>query len=176
MERYFCYVIIMGTIIFVILGTQMAKNDSKFELSSTAFAHNERIPSKYTCDGENISPDLSWKNVPEGTKSFALIVDDPDAPAKVWVHWIVFNISSAITHLEENATTNNFMTGLNDFKTQNYGGPCPPSGTHRYQFTLYALDTTLQLQKSVDKQTLINAMQNHILDTATLIGIYQRKK
>jgi hypothetical protein len=160
----------------IIIGAQVAKNKTAFMLVSSAFNHNDLIPAKYTCDGENISPELSWQNPPKGTKSFALIVDDPDAPAKVWVHWIVCNMPSSVTHLAEGEHTDNFVTGNNDFKTQVYGGPCPPSGMHRYQFTLYALDSMLNVQNGINKQTLLDAMQDHILGSVTLVGTYQRKK
>src|SRR6266404_2280312 len=148
------------------------------KFTSPAFSHNGSIPSQYTCDGANVSPALEWSNEPEGTKSFALIVDDPDAPAKVWVHWVVFNIPNTVRSLAEGASTSDFTQGATDFNgKQGYGGPCPPSGTHHYQFTLYALDTMLpDLPAGAIKEQLIKAMEGHIIGQTTLIGTYQRKK
>jgi len=147
------------------------------KLTSPTFSHNEAIPTQYTCDGTNISPALAWSNAPEGTQSFALIVDDPDAPAKVWVHWVLFNIPSTIEHLRENAQAGPFVQGSTDFNgAKQWGGPCPPSGTHRYHFTLYALDTMLDLSAGATKEQVLQAMHGHILEQTTLIGTYQRKK
>jgi Raf kinase inhibitor-like YbhB/YbcL family protein len=156
------------------------------KLESPAFGHNQAIPSKYTCDDENISPALKWSDAPENTESFALIVDDPDAPSKVWVYWIVFNIPSTVEYLTENIkpysaknhdkTEGPLMLGATDFNgLQKWGGPCPPSGTHRYRFTLYALDTMLDLVPGATKEQLLEAMQGNILEKTTLIGTYQRK-
>lgn len=155
--------------------------NNTFTLTSSAFNNNASIPSKYTCDGNNISPALQWKNPPAGTQSFALIVDDPDAPKKTWVHWVVFNIPSSVTNLPEGVANGSFKTGVNDFYymkdgSWQYGGPCPPSGQHRYYFTLYALDTMLTLPKDPTKKDLVAAMKGHILGQATLIGLYERKK
>ena len=148
------------------------------KFTSPAFSHNGSIPSQYTCDGANVSPALQWSNEPEGTKSFALIVDDPDAPAKVWVHWVVFNIPNTVRSLAEGASTANFGSGSTDFNGKRiYGGPCPPSGTHHYRFTLYALDTMLNdLPAGATKEQLIKAMEGHIIEQTTLVGSYQRKK
>lgn len=170
-------------LLFVILSitsSAFGLTKQSFTLSSPAFANNQPIPAKYTCDGENISPQLKWENAPKGTKSFALIVDDPDAPEKVWVHWLLFNIPATATNLPEAASSENFISGETDFYYMRngvwqYGGPCPPSGTHHYHFTLYALDTALSLTADTDKETLLATMQDHILGTAILIGTYQRK-
>lgn len=149
--------------------------EGTMKLTSPTFSHNKAIPAKYTCDGENISPALQWSDVPSGTNSFALIVDDPDAPAKVWVHWILFNIPDTTKALFENTDQGPFIQGATDFNgKQGYGGPCPPSGTHHYHFTLYALDTLLDLPAGTTKEALLNAMQGHILEKTTLIGAYQR--
>lgn len=162
---------------FVQGGSMAAQEMEDFILMSSAFSNNDMIPSQYTCDGQNISPALQWLHAPAGTKSFALIVDDPDAPKKVWVHWIVFNIPSKITQLSENVKTDNFLLGATDFNgAQKYGGPCPPSGIHHYYFTLYALDTLLDLPAGTNKEALVKAMEGHILGKAQLIGTYQRKK
>jgi Raf kinase inhibitor-like YbhB/YbcL family protein len=156
------------------------------KLTSPSFDHNGTMPSTYTCDGSNISPALKWTNAPQNTKSFVLIVDDPDAssavasvkekPAKVWVHWILLDIPSNIDHLAENLPSSDFKQGSTDFNgKQQWGGPCPPSGTHHYQFTLYALDIMLNLPAGTSKEELIAAMNGHILEQTTLIGTYQRK-
>jgi Raf kinase inhibitor-like YbhB/YbcL family protein len=148
---------------------------SALQLTSPAFKHNGIIPEKYTCDGDNISPRLQWSGAPEETKSFALIVEDPDAIKKTWVHWIVFNIPATVNFLAENVISGQFTSGSTDFDTQRYGGPCPPSGVHRYNFTLYALDISIDnLQAGVDKKSLLEAMHNHIVDQTTLIGRYER--
>jgi Raf kinase inhibitor-like YbhB/YbcL family protein len=150
--------------------------EGTMKLISPAFSHNEPIPTQYTCDEANISPALVWSDAPADTKSFALIIDDPDAPAKVWVHWVLFNIPANMNNLEENTSSKAFLQGSTDFNMQHYGGPCPPSGTHRYHFTLYALDTNLDLPAGSTKEQLLKAMHGHILEQATLMGTYQRKK
>jgi len=151
-----------------------------FKLFSASFTEGELIPGKYTCDGENVSPPLNWTNPPAAVKSFALIVDDPDAPIGDWVHWIVFNIPKDVNELKENASLKKLLPqgsveGLNDFRKNNYGGPCPPSGTHRYFFKFYALDNLLSLKESTTKKQLLEAMKGHILVQASLMGIYKRK-
>ncbi|MFO7929323.1 MAG: YbhB/YbcL family Raf kinase inhibitor-like protein [Candidatus Humimicrobiaceae bacterium] len=153
------------------------KEETKEMLSigSPAFVHNEMIPSKYTCDSDNINPPLLISGIPEGTESLALIVDDPDAPGGTWVHWIVWNIGPATTEIKENSAPEGAVEGMTDFGKPGYGGPCPPSGTHRYFFKLYALDTTLKLDASATVEELENAMEDHLLDKAELIGLYERK-
>jgi Raf kinase inhibitor-like YbhB/YbcL family protein len=147
------------------------------KLTSPSFTHNGAIPSQYTCDGANISPALEWSDAPQSTNSFALIVDDPDAPGKVWVHWIVFNIPNTTQSLMENTQTGPFIQGTTDFNGKRaWGGPCPPSGTHHYRFTLYALDNFLDLSAGATKEQVLDAMEGHILAQTTLIGTYQRKK
>lgn len=152
-----------------------------FKITSSAFNDGEMIPSKFTCDGENISPPLGWSDIPEGTKSLALINDDPDAPIGDWVHWIVFNIPPEIKELKEAASNKKLLPkgaieGLNDWNRIGYGGPCPPSGVHRYFFKLYALDLVLSLKEGATKKQLLDAMKGHIKATAQLIGKYQRKR
>ncbi|UCB44227.1 MAG: YbhB/YbcL family Raf kinase inhibitor-like protein [Dehalococcoidales bacterium] len=148
-------------------------------LLSTAFSEGENIPIRYSCDGEDISPQLTWDNVPAGTQSFVLIMDDPDAPGGVFTHWVLFNLPADARQLPEAVPTeqeldNGARHGINDFGEISYGGPCPPFGqSHRYQFTLYSLDTTLDLPAGASKQQVINAMQGHILDSVTLTGLYQ---
>ena len=151
-----------------------------FILTSSAFKEGEPIPARYTCEGENLSPHLTWVGVPDGTVSFLLIVDDPDAPAGVFTHWVLFNIPSSISELEEGAgnqvkTTIGALHGKNDMNKNMYGGPCPPSGKpHHYQFTLYALDTTLDLAEGVTKKQALAAIEGHVLAQSTLTGTFKR--
>lgn len=145
------------------------------EIISSAFGHNEKIPSKYTCDGENVSSPLQFLEIPEKAKSLVLIVDDPDAPAKIWVHWVVYNINPQASEVKENSVPEGGIEGMTDFGSSGYGGPCPPSGTHRYFFKLYALDSALNLSQNATKQMVEEKMQRHILDKAELIGLYSRK-
>ena len=143
-------------------------------LTSSAFADGQAIPEKYGCQGENINPPLEFKEVPESAKSLALIVDDPDAPAGDWVHWLVWNIKPQTTGIDAASVPAGATKGKNDFGNNNYGGPCPPSGTHRYQFKLYALDAELNLPPATDKAALLKAMDSHILAQAQLTGAYSR--
>lgn len=150
------------------------------ELKSQAFAAGEMIPAKYTCDGQDISPPLSWSDPPAGTIEFALISDDPDAPVGTWVHWVMWNIPASASALDENlpktaSLLNGTKQGTTDFRRIGYGGPCPPSGTHRYYFKLYALDTALNLPASTTKKDLEKAIQGHILGQAELMGTYRRR-
>ena len=154
-------------------------NASSLEIKSDAFKEGGYIPARYTCESDNLSPPLSWSKAPEGTKSFALICDDPDAPMGTWVHWVVFNIPPEITYLEENALgrgkiLSGIREGINDFRKHAYGGPCPPSGTHRYFFKVYALDTMLDISPNSQKSDLENAMKGHILAEGQIIGLYKR--
>jgi len=144
------------------------------ELTSNAFENNGFIPPKYTCDGDNISPPLDISNVPNSAQSLALVVDDPDAPGGDWVHWLVWNISPNLGKIPEGEAPENSSQGTTDFGQSEYGGPCPPSGTHRYQFKLYALDTNINLDSVAQKANLEAAMQGHILDQAILFGLYKR--
>jgi len=139
------------------------------KLTSPNFKNNELIPKKFTCEGDDINPTLVIEDIPAGTKSLALIVDDPDA--RGWVHWVVYDIP-VVTRIEENSIPG--KQGMNDFGKKDYGGPCPPSGTHRYFFKIYALDKELGLGGRVDKAALENAMKGHILEKAELIGLYKR--
>jgi len=144
-------------------------------LESPTFSNHQNIPSKYTCDGENVNPPLKISEVPEKSKSLVLIVDDPDAPMGTWVHWTIWNISPKTTEIPENSVPEGAIEGMTDFGKPGYGGPCPPSGTHRYFFKLYALDITLDLDTSAKKEDIEKAMEGHILDKAELIGLYSRQ-
>jgi hypothetical protein len=152
-----------------------------FTLTSTAFSEGEMIPKKYTCDDADISPPLAWAGAPEGTRSFALISDDPDAPGGTWVHWVMYNLPPATLELPEHLPASDTLSsgarqGISDFDRFGYGGPCPPSGTHRYFFKLYALDTALKLQGRVTKADLEKAMDGHVLAETQLMGKYSRER
>lgn len=142
------------------------------KISSLVFKNNSKIPSKYTCDGENINPPLSFSDVPENAKSLVLIMDDPDAPMGTFVHWILFNIDPNMNGIKENSAPK-ASYGKTSVGKADYVGACPPSGTHRYFFKLYALDTILNLTNP-DKATLEKAMQNHIIDNVELVGLYSK--
>lgn len=144
------------------------------KLSSPAFQNNAVIPARYTCDGENVNPPLTISEVPAGTLSLALVVDDPDAPRGDWVHWLVWDIDPATAQIAENSIPIPGTQGTNDFGKPAWGGPCPPSGTHRYFFKLYALDSKLELSSTAKKADLLGAMQGHILGEVELVGNYQR--
>ena len=148
-------------------------------ITSTVFSEGSMIPQNYTCDGEDISPPLAWSGVPDGTKSLALICDDPDAPMGTWVHWVLFNIPAHIRELPaaippEKILQNGAKHGINDFRKFGYGGPCPPGGTHRYYFKLYALDTEINLEAGITKAQLLKTMEGHILAEGQLMGRYSR--
>ena len=152
-------------------------------ISSSAFKQHGEIPRKYTCDGDDISPPLSWSGVPDKTRSLVLIVDDPDAPdpaapKRVWVHWLLYNIPSTVSSLPEHAAESNLPPGAsqgrNDWERADYGGPCPPIGRHRYFFNLYALDVAELKLTAPNKSDLETAMMPHIIDKAELVGTFQR--
>jgi Raf kinase inhibitor-like YbhB/YbcL family protein len=156
------------------------KEEMAFMITSTAFKHEGMIPKQYTCDGADISPQLAWSNVPDSTKSFALICDDPDAPVGDWVHWVLYNLPADTREIKEKIANdaklpNGARHGTNDFRKYGYGGPCPPGGTHRYFFKLYALDSMLTLTSKATKKDLLEAMKGHILGQAELMGKYSRK-
>jgi Raf kinase inhibitor-like YbhB/YbcL family protein len=151
-----------------------------FELTSTAFAEGEPIPLKYTCDGEDISPPLQWRDPPEGTRSFALIADDPDAPVGTWDHWLLYSLPAGTRGLPEAIPPDAELSdgsqhGKNSWRRLGYGGPCPPRGTHRYFFKLYAVDTALDLKAGANKKKLLRAMEGHILAQTELMGVYSRR-
>jgi len=141
-------------------------------ITSPAFKSNKSIPPKYTCDGDDVNPPLNIEGTPKETKSLALIVDDPDASKGTWDHWIVWNIPPT-NKIQENSVPG--TEGLNDFRKHSYGGPCPPSGTHRYFFKVYALDTKLDLDPNSRKKDIEKAMKDHILAKGELVGLYSRR-
>ena len=155
------------------------------ELTSPSFENQGDIPKKFTCDGQDISPALAWTNLPQGTKSLVLIVDDPDAPdpanpSMTWVHWVLYNIPATAGSLPEGVKEKDLpkgtLQGLNDWKKTGFGGPCPPVGKHRYFYKLYALDMVLPDLKKPTKVKLEKAMEGHVLSKTELVGLYQRKR
>ena len=147
------------------------------EIISNVFLNNQKIPFKYTCDGKNVNPFLEIKEISEQAKSLVLIVDDPDAPGGTWVHWILFNIPvfGKELKIQENSIPFRGILGQNDFKKLGYRGPCPPSGTHHYFFKAYALYSKLDLEKGATKKQVEEAMKNHIINSAQLVGLYSKK-
>jgi hypothetical protein len=166
---------------FPALSALLAQNSpGKLELRSTAFSRGGTIPAQFTCSGDNISPALFWSQPPAGTQSFALVMDDPDAPAGTWVHWVVYNLPASTRLLPSHVPVGDTIKGgggqgVNDFPQTGYGGPCPPPGKpHRYFFHLFALDTILALRAPVRRQGLDAAMQGHVLAQAELMGTFGR--
>jgi len=156
-----------------------ALGGNRMELRSTAFDEGIMIPKKYTCDGQDISPPLTWTSVGDRTKTLALICDDPDAPGGTWVHWVIFNIPGDTRDLAEDVPPQNELPsgakqGTNDFRNIGYGGPCPPGGIHRYYFKIYSLDSDLNLEAGATKAQLLRAMKGHILGEGQLMGKYKR--
>jgi Raf kinase inhibitor-like YbhB/YbcL family protein len=182
-KRRYYFIVILVVAALGLFGsfheTVSAEGGKAMQLMSLVFTEGGMIPTKYTCKGQDISPPLEWKDAPPGTKSFALICDDPDAPGATWVHWVVYNIPPNITKLTEDIRPdkefiNGMMQGNNDWPKIGYGGPCPPSGTHRYYFKLYALDAVLPLRPGIRKGALLQAMKGHILAEAQLMGTYKK--
>jgi len=154
-------------------------NSMELEIKSTAFEEGGSIPRKYTCDGTDISPPLSWAPPPEGTKSLVLICDDPDAPMGTWVHWVLYGLSPDTLELPEDIPDNKEILGgarqgTNDFRRIGYGGPCPPGGTHRYYFKLYAIDSEPGLSSGATKKEVLKSIEGHILAEGQLMGRYSR--
>jgi hypothetical protein len=162
----------LGIFLTIALAQGPVPAGPKMEIRTSAFRNNQRMPAKYTRFGANVNPPITIKNIPEGTKSLALIVDDPDAPAKTWVHWVLFDIP-VTNSIKENSTPG--IQGRNDFDNNKYDGPQPPSGIHRYFFTIYALNTKLSLAQGSTKEMVLAAMEGCILDKANLVGLYGRK-
>jgi Raf kinase inhibitor-like YbhB/YbcL family protein len=152
----------------------------EIQITSSAFEDGGLIPARYTCDGEDVSPPLQWAGVPEGVRSIALICDDPDAPMGTFVHWVLFNLPAVTKELAEDVPAdktlpNGARQGITDFGRIGYGGPCPPSGTHRYFFKIYALDAEIALKAGASKRELLKAMEGHILAQGQLVGKYRRR-
>jgi hypothetical protein len=150
------------------------------QVKSSAFSEGGSIPAQYTCDGKDVSPPLSWSGIPAGTKSLALVCDDPDAPSGVWVHWVAYNIPASTSGLPEavparDEIAGGGLQGKNDFRKIGYGGPCPPGGTHRYVFTVYALDSDVTLAAGATKAQLLAAVRGHMLAEGKLTGKYSRR-
>ena len=176
-----CILLIMSAFLLTFaIGYERSSSVMVLKLSSFAFENESSIPEKYTCDGQDVSPPLSWGDPPDGTKTFCLICDDPDAPAGTWVHWVIYDIPSGTRSLPEDVPKerrlkNGSKQGTNDFGRIGYGGPCPPpGGPHRYFFKLYALDTVLDLPRGETKSDLEDAMEGHDLGFAKLVGFYGR--
>lgn len=144
------------------------------KLKSKDFVDNGNIPSEFTCDGRNISPQLSWEDIPDGTKSFALAVTDPDACGGMWIHWLVSGISKELREIDRASLPEGAEEMKNDFGRKPYGGPCPPSGTHRYFFVIYALDS--EYLEDLNKRNFFDKIENHILEKAEIIGLYKRRR
>ncbi len=149
--------------------------DTSMKILSPAFENQQNIPVKYTCDGNNINPPLEISGVPDNAKSLVLIVDDPDAPNGTWIHWTIWNINPQTELIAENSVPAGAVQGKTSAGSNNFGGPCPPSGTHRYFFKLFALDSAIDLPASVDVQDLQAAIRGHIIESAELIGLYSRR-
>jgi Raf kinase inhibitor-like YbhB/YbcL family protein len=152
----------------------------EIKVTSSAFQEGGMIPPKYTCDGEDVSPPLEWDGIPDEAQSIALISDDPDAPMGTWVHWVLYNLPADARGLEEGIPANEVLTngakqGTTDFGRVGYGGPCPPGGTHRYFFKVYALDAQVEPAPAATKEQLLKAIQGHILAEGQLMGKYKRQ-
>ncbi|MBU0906804.1 MAG: YbhB/YbcL family Raf kinase inhibitor-like protein [Nanoarchaeota archaeon] len=171
-------IILLGTIILFFEQPPIDQNttaNGTLKLISPGFNNNDRIPQKYTCQGENISPPLEISGIPKRTKSLVLTLEDPDAPLKTWTHWIVYNLPPENISLAENSLPEEAMQGENSWEESNYGGPCPPSGEHHYILNLYALDKTLEFSRTPKKSDIESSMRNHVLDHAQLTGIYSKE-
>ncbi len=169
--------LILATMLGIVLSAWFCAAEEQFFLQSRAFEKGATIPVQFTCDGRDISPPLSWTAPPAGTKSLALVCDDPDAPMGTWVHWVYYNLPPDTRKLKKGIATDprpapGGTQGVNDFHKAGYGGPCPPGGVHRYFFTLYALDTAPKLSPGFTKKELLNAIDGHIIEKVQLMGRY----
>ncbi|KTC87532.1 MULTISPECIES: YbhB/YbcL family Raf kinase inhibitor-like protein [Legionella] len=166
-----------GMMLFIFLAClSLGSFAASLSLNSPAFSTHSPIPPQYTCNGADISPPLFWQSPPVNTQSFVLIVDDPDAPSGDWVHWLIFNIPVDTWLLSEaTEVPAGAVVGKNSWGQTRYRGPCPPSGTHHYFFRLFALDTVLNLNSKADKYEVLKAMQNHVLETSELSGVYSKE-
>jgi len=176
-----CSLVVSGCVKKEVTPEEKAENKpiinvtNNMKITSSQFKNNEEMPDKYGCQGTNINPPLQFSEVPAEAKSLAVIVDDPDAPRGTWTHWVMFNIPPETREIPEGGALIGVTQGVNDFGNANYGEPCPPFGTHRYFFKVYALDTTLNLDNKTTKQDLEKAMAGHILDQTEIIGLFTRK-
>lgn len=166
-------VLIAGLVLAGLMFLNATAKEGPMKISSSAFAENAKISKQYTCDGQDMSPPLNFENVPDNARTLALIVDDPDAPGGTWVHWILWNIDPGTREIAAEAVPKGSVQGLNSFRKNGYGGPCPPSGSHRYFFKLYALDTRLDLTSRATKADLEKAMKGHIVAQAETICRYR---
>lgn len=182
MKKVLFVSIIAGVLLVCAANSQpcaATKGGRPMDIKSSAFEQGGMIPPKYTCEGNNNSPPLTWKGAPDGTKSIALIADDPDAPRGTWVHWVYYDIPQQVSHLSGDISKGNKpdtggTQGVNDFGNVGYDGPCPPSGTHRYYFKIYALDTMLNLKPGASKKELLKAMEGHVLREGALMGKFSK--
>jgi len=175
MRRPIVFVILFLSIFLISSSmSQEATQKGGFKIFTSAFENHGQIPVKYACDGANVNPPLKIENVPQGTKSLAMIFDDMDAPRGSYVHWILWNIDPNIKEIRENSVPEGAVQGMNDFKKQNYGGPCPPGRAHRYVFKLYALVIRLNLDPHSTKADLEKAMKGHVITQTQLMGVYKR--
>ncbi len=170
--------VVIFFILFLVISLGIGQEAAKtgFKISSPAFENNGQIPPKYACDGVNINPPLKIENIPKEAKSLALVFDDTDAPRGSYVHWILWNIDPGVKEIKENSVPEGAIQGMNDFKKQNYGGPCPPTRAHRYVFKIYALDIRLNLDPSSTKADLEKAMEGHVIARTQLTGKYKKIK
>ncbi len=173
------YVVVVVTMILFLVGCDDDEAYPQFSVTSMAFSDGETIPKRHTCDGDEISPPLRFKDVPEGTESFAIILEDPDAPVPPFIHWLTWGILGKETFLAEDQNTNvreGVLMGTNSAEQVSYFGPCPPDtdGSHHYHFNVYALDEKLSLEEGADKAALVSAMKGHILGEGKLMGLYNR--
>jgi Raf kinase inhibitor-like YbhB/YbcL family protein len=186
LTRVVLFILLAGILVSQLWAAPKAKAKNTLHIYSNSFKPGAGMPDKYTCKGENISPDISWKGAPLKTQSFALIVEDPDAPTQTWVHWVIYNIPVKKPGLTENiyeltegyprdeVTSGGILQGTNDFKKIGYDGPCPPSGIHRYYFELYALDSMLNLGAGVTSAELLSAIKGHVLAQTQMMGTYSK--
>lgn len=177
--KLFILILSLAVISGCIAGEKEVDTVEKISISAEAFKEGGTIPAEYTCDGSDFSPALSWKGIPANARSIAVIMDDLDAPGGTFVHWVLFNISASTQRLQKGLPKNGTLAdgslqGINDFGNIGYDGPCPPGGTHRYYFRLYALDTTLNLQPGASRKQVDSAMKGHVLAEGELMGRYQR--
>ena len=179
MSRFFS---VLGTVVFsIIFAASMGSSQGlgkvkPLKVTSPAFENNKTIPSKYGCDGVNLNPPILIEDVPPGAKSLALLFDDKDAPRKTYVHWILWNIDPSVKEIKENSVPEGAVQGLNDFKKNTYGGPCPPTRPHKYALIVYALDVRLNLDPKSGKADLEKSMEGHIIAQGQLTGVYRRGK